>query len=132
MKKLKLNYSKFTPLPNSFLAEQAILNILLTNPNLVKHNLSGLKVNSFFTQAGISPIVTLNGKENSTIDSENVSNLFDSLAIPSMFLYYKIKHSDADADWNGDFEKNMEYVDDDYDDDEYYSDIDTEVADYNR
>ena len=48
MRKLKLNYSKFTPLPNSFLAEQAILNILLTNPNLIKNIFSVLKVNSFY------------------------------------------------------------------------------------
>jgi len=67
MKKLKLNYSKFTPLPNSFLAEQAILNILLTNPNLVKHNLSGLKVNSFYFSAHqviYQSLLELNEKNN--------------------------------------------------------------------
>ena len=48
MKKVKLNYSKVTPLPNNFLAEQAVLNILLTNPNLIKSALPNLSVNCFY------------------------------------------------------------------------------------
>ena len=38
MKKLKLNYSNVTPLPSNFLVEQAVLNILVTSPNLIKTN----------------------------------------------------------------------------------------------
>ena len=48
MKKVKLNYSKATPLPNNFLAEQAVLNILLTNPSLIKSVLPNLSVNCFY------------------------------------------------------------------------------------
>ena len=48
MKKLKLNYSNLTPLPSNFLVEQAVLNILLTSPNLIKSSLSSLKVNFFY------------------------------------------------------------------------------------
>ena len=48
MKKVKLNYSKITPLPNNFLAEQAVLNILLTNPNLIKSSIVNLSPNCFY------------------------------------------------------------------------------------
>lgn len=43
-----LKYSNTTPLPNNFLAEQAILNILLTNSSLVKTALQNLKLESFY------------------------------------------------------------------------------------
>lgn len=48
MKLDKLKYSDKTPLPNSFLAEQAILNILLTNPLSIKEAVSSLKSESFY------------------------------------------------------------------------------------
>jgi replicative DNA helicase len=48
MKQEKLNYSNLTTLPNNFLAEQAILNILLTNSSLIKNKISNLKLNSFY------------------------------------------------------------------------------------
>lgn len=48
MKEQKLNYSSATPLPNNFLAEQSILNILLTNPLLIKTTIATLKVESFY------------------------------------------------------------------------------------
>lgn len=48
MKKAKLSYSNLTALPSNFLAEQAVLNILLTNPNLVKNILPILKINYFY------------------------------------------------------------------------------------
>jgi replicative DNA helicase len=48
MTKLKLNYSTLTPLPNNFLVEQSVLNILLTNPNLIRSVSSNLKINSFY------------------------------------------------------------------------------------
>jgi replicative DNA helicase len=44
----RLKYSNTTPLPNNFLAEQAILNILLTNSSLVKTALQNLKLESFY------------------------------------------------------------------------------------
>jgi replicative DNA helicase len=48
MKQLKFKYSDTITLPNSFLTEQAILNILLTNSFLVKKNISNLKPQSFY------------------------------------------------------------------------------------
>jgi replicative DNA helicase len=48
MNKIKINYSNITPLPSSFLVEQAILNILLTSPNLIKSILPILKLNLFY------------------------------------------------------------------------------------
>jgi replicative DNA helicase len=44
----KLKYSDQTILPNNFLAEQSILNILLTNPNVAKEILPDLKFNTFY------------------------------------------------------------------------------------
>ena len=68
MKKLKLNYSNVTPLPSNFLVEQAVLNILVTSPNLIKSSLSTLKINSFYFQAHqliYQSILELSTKNNS-------------------------------------------------------------------
>ena len=43
-----MKYLNPTPLPNNFLAEQAILNLLLTNPSLIKEALLDLKIESFY------------------------------------------------------------------------------------
>ena len=43
-----MKYLNSTPLPNNFLAEQAILNLLLTNPSLIKEALLDLKAESFY------------------------------------------------------------------------------------
>ena len=48
MKKWKINYSNSIPLPSNFIAEEAVLNILLTNPNLIKNISSSLKINAFY------------------------------------------------------------------------------------
>lgn len=48
MKQEKLNYSNLTPLPNNFLAEQAILNIILTSPSLLSTITTKLKVEAFY------------------------------------------------------------------------------------
>jgi replicative DNA helicase len=48
MKQEKLNYSNLTTLPNNFLAEQAILNILLTNSFLVSKVSTKLKPETFY------------------------------------------------------------------------------------
>lgn len=46
----KINYSESLTLPNNFLAEQAILNILLTNPILINNVLPTLKIDAFYFQ----------------------------------------------------------------------------------
>jgi replicative DNA helicase len=48
MKEKKLKYSSLAVLPNNFFAEQSILNILLTNPLLIKKIVGKLKVESFY------------------------------------------------------------------------------------
>lgn len=48
MKEQKLKYSNSTELPNNFLAEQSILNILLTNPSLITTAIENLKEESFY------------------------------------------------------------------------------------
>lgn len=48
MKEQKLKYSNSTELPNNFLAEQSILNILLTNPALITTAIENLKEESFY------------------------------------------------------------------------------------
>jgi replicative DNA helicase len=48
MEPLKFKYSNNSVLPNNFLAEQAILNILLTSPSLVKNIVTELKPNTFY------------------------------------------------------------------------------------
>lgn len=44
----QIKYSQSTILPNNFLAEQAVLNILLTNPTLIENNLSKLNIECFY------------------------------------------------------------------------------------
>ena len=51
MNKLQIKYSNETPLPNNFLAEQAILNILLTNPTTFKMVSEKLKIKSFYIES---------------------------------------------------------------------------------
>jgi len=51
MNKLQIKYSNETPLPNNFLAEQAILNILLTNPTTFKMVNEKLKIKSFYIES---------------------------------------------------------------------------------
>ena len=48
MKKQTLSYSTATPLPNNFLAEESVLNILLTTPKLIKKSIASLKSESFY------------------------------------------------------------------------------------
>ena len=48
MKNQNIESSKIVELPNNFLAEQAILNILLTNPNLIKNVSSMINNESFY------------------------------------------------------------------------------------
>jgi len=48
MTNTKIKYSEATILPNNFLAEQAVLNILLTNPSLIENYLSKLNADCFY------------------------------------------------------------------------------------
>ena len=48
MKNKKSDNLKKTDLPNNFLAEQAVLNILLTNPGLINNVIPLLTINSFY------------------------------------------------------------------------------------
>lgn len=48
MKNKKSDHLKKTDLPNNFLAEQSALNILLTNPSLIKNVIGLLQVESFY------------------------------------------------------------------------------------
>ena len=48
MKKQQSDTLKKTDLPNNFLAEQALLNILLTNPNLIKNVTGVINAESFY------------------------------------------------------------------------------------
>ena len=48
MKKQTLSYSTATALPNNFLAEESVLNILLTTPKLIKKSIASLKSESFY------------------------------------------------------------------------------------
>jgi replicative DNA helicase len=48
MKEQKLKYSNSTELPNNFLAEQSILNILILNPSLITTAIENLKEESFY------------------------------------------------------------------------------------
>ena len=48
MKKQTLNYSTATPLPNNFLAEESVLNILLTTTKLIRKSIASLKSESFY------------------------------------------------------------------------------------
>jgi replicative DNA helicase len=44
----KIKYSETTKLPNNFLVEQSVLNILLTNPTLIENTLAKLKTEYFY------------------------------------------------------------------------------------
>jgi replicative DNA helicase len=48
MEDLKNTNSNIDLIPNSFSVEEAILNLLLTCPNLTQENLGNLSVKSFF------------------------------------------------------------------------------------
>jgi replicative DNA helicase len=64
----KNKYSNLTSLPNNFLAEQGILNILLTNSILIKRAISLLKINSFYFESHKKIYETI-----VALDQENVS-----------------------------------------------------------
>ena len=49
MKNQNRQNSKIVELPNNFLAEQATLNILLTNPNLIRNVRSVINMKSFIS-----------------------------------------------------------------------------------
>jgi replicative DNA helicase len=51
LKKISNKYINLNSLPNNFFAEQSILNILLTNPDLLEKIKEQLKINSFYFEA---------------------------------------------------------------------------------
>ena len=51
METLKELFSKISPIPNNFIVEQNILNILLTNPTLIKSTILNLKSNAFYNES---------------------------------------------------------------------------------
>lgn len=48
MNQSKVKYTELTSLPNSFITEQALLNILLNNPFLIKKIIGNLKIETFY------------------------------------------------------------------------------------
>ena len=51
METLKEIFSKISPIPNNFMVEQNILNILLNNPTLIKSTILNLKSNAFYNES---------------------------------------------------------------------------------
>lgn len=74
MQSTKIKYSDKSILPNNFLAEQAILNILLTNPASAKEILPELKPNSFYFEPHriIYETIFELGENNHSINLTNV------------------------------------------------------------
>ena len=85
MEKLKLNYSNDIPLPNNFLVEQAVLNILLTNPNLINNENIQKDIEDKFGYNLYRDVGDLYGKSNSqrefyTMPSTTIPNNQTSFA----------------------------------------------------
>ena len=78
MNDFKLKYSNSTILPNNILAEQAILNILLTNPSpsLIQEVLLNLKIESFYFEPHklIYETISELSEKNLSINLANVLN----------------------------------------------------------
>ena len=78
MNNFKLKYSNSTTLPNNILAEQAILNILLTNPSpsLIQEVLLNLKIESFYFEPHKLLYETISelSEENLPINLANIIN----------------------------------------------------------
>lgn len=78
LKKISNKYINLNSLPNNFFVEQSILNILLTNPDLLEKIKERLKVNSFYLEEhkliyqNLLDLIELN-------QSINLTNLFSSL-----------------------------------------------------
>ena len=80
MKNQNIENSKIVELPNNFLAEQAILNILLTNPNLIKNVSSIINIESFYFEPHrLIYLTILELTEEIPIENINLTNIITSL-----------------------------------------------------
>ncbi len=80
MKNQNIENSKIVELPNNFLAEQAILNILLTNPNLIKNVSSMINNESFYFEPHrLIYLTILELTEEIPTENINLTNIITSL-----------------------------------------------------
>ena len=80
MKKQNFKNSKIVELPNNFLAEQAVLNILLTNPNLIKTVNSLINIESFYFEPHrLIYLTILELTEELNVEKINLTNIITSL-----------------------------------------------------
>ena len=80
MKNQNIENTKIVELPNNFLAEQAILNILLTNPNLVKNVNSLINIESFYFEPHrLIYLTILELTEELPFENINLTNIITSL-----------------------------------------------------
>jgi replicative DNA helicase len=87
MKEKKLKYSSLAVLPNNFLAEQSILNILLANPLLIKKIVGKLKVESFYFEPHIifySSLVDLESENQEITLTTLITRLQDESLLSSI------------------------------------------------
>jgi len=83
MNQTKFKYSGITPLPSTFLIEQSVLNILLTNPIVFKEVSSILKKEFFYFKAHQIIYETINSlfENNSTINLTIIINKLEDQAL---------------------------------------------------
>jgi replicative DNA helicase len=80
MKNQNRQNSKIVELPNNFLAEQATLNILLTNPNLIRNVSSVINIESFYFEPHrLIYLTILELTEELPIENINLTNIITSL-----------------------------------------------------
>ena len=80
MKNQNRQNSKIVELPNNFLAEQATLNILLTNPNLIRNVRSVINIESFYFEPHrLIYLTILELTEELPIENINLTNIITSL-----------------------------------------------------
>ena len=80
MKNQNRQNSKTVELPNNFLAEQATLNILLTNPNLIRNVSSVINIESFYFEPHrLIYLTILELTEELPIENINLTNIITSL-----------------------------------------------------
>lgn len=80
MKNQNRQNSKIVELPNNFLAEQATLNILLTNPNLIRNVSSLINIESFYFEPHrLIYLTILELTEELSIENINLTNIITSL-----------------------------------------------------
>ena len=86
----------------------------------------GFNVNSVLMKLGISPMVTLNNNNNLNSNTDKVSDLFESLAIPNWAIAYKNLYGGSSSssgfdDYSTEFNKEYDNDDDAVVDDDIYN-----------